>query len=78
MNISKTWHPDISQLPRTSVDLARIIKAAQPKTGIAATNRALKSGYDDAVYSPAVTYASQGSGVILQKKLTGALLDIRA
>ena len=79
MNISSTWHTDITRLPRTAVDLARIIKAAQPAMG---KDRSLRHVYLDRFHvascDPALTYASEGKKVILRKKLTGALVDIRA
>ena len=79
MNISRTWHSDTTQLPRTAVDLARIIKAAQPAMG---KDRFLRQTSSDRFYATsgntALTYASEGKKVILRKKLTGALVDIRA
>ena len=79
MNISKTWHTDVNQLPRTAVDLARIIKASQPAMG---KDHSLSQVSLDrshvASWAPALTYASEGKKVILRKKLTGALVDIRA
>ena len=79
MNISGTWHSDITRLPRTAVDLARIIKAAQPATG---KDRSLRQASADrfnaAACKPALTYASEGKKIVLRKKFTGALVDIRA
>ena len=79
MNISSTWHSDITRLPRTAVDLARFIKAAQPATG---KDRSLRQAsvdrFNAASCATAQTYASEGKKVVLQNKLTGALVDIRA
>ena len=79
MNISRTWHSDTTQLPRTAVDLARIIKAVQPAMG---KDRFLRQASSDRFHvasgNTALTYASEGKKVILRKKLTGALVDIRA
>ena len=79
MNISSTWHTDITRLPRTAVDLARIIKAAQPAMG---KDRFLRQASFDRFHAAsgvtALTYASEGKKVILRKKLTGALINIRA
>ncbi len=79
MNISKAWHTDTTQLPRTAVDLARMIKAGRPVMG---KDRSLGSvsagGYPTGGFDPALTYACEGNKVILRKKLTGALVDVRA
>jgi hypothetical protein len=79
MNISSTWHSDMTRLPRTAVDLARMIKAAQPATGKARSLRqASVDRFNDASYATPLTYAFEGKKVVLQKKLTGALVNIRA
>ena len=79
MNISSTWHTDITRLPRTAVDLARIIKASQPTIGKDHSLRQVSlDRFHAASWAPALTYASEGKKVILRKKLTGALVDIRA
>jgi hypothetical protein len=78
MNISSTWHSDITRLPRTAVDLARMIKAAQPAMGKDRSIRQASSDrFNAASDAMALTYASEGKKVVLQKKLTGALVNIR-
>jgi hypothetical protein len=78
MNISKTWHSDITRLPRTAVDLARVIKAAQPSGKGHSLGRASSYGSSTAQNRQTLTYAFEGKKVILREKLTGALVNIRA
>ena len=79
MNISRTWHTDTTQLPRTAVDLARMIKAGRPVMGKDRSSGSVSAGgYPTGAFAPALTYACQGKKVILRNKLTGALVDIRA
>lgn len=79
MNISKARHTGINQRPLTAVELARIIKAAQPAlrkdhvSGRVSGNR-----FDAVSRDPVPTYALDGNKVILKKNLAGALVDIRA
>ena len=79
MNISRTWHTDITRLPRTAVDLARIIKAAQPAMEKDhSLGQTPMDKFQVASSDPVLTYASEGKKVVFQKKLTGALVDILA
>ena len=80
MNINRPINTDnIRFLPRTAEELARILKAAQPGPGKGSVaGQTFRERCRPVSPDPVPTYTMVGNRPVLNRNLTGVLVDVRA